>query len=134
VSLRVRETLQGKNRFEKGSGQFNSKVKSFRADNAPFNAIEFKSDLNNKGQYIMLSGVGAHHHNGVAKQASKTITSWSCTMMFHIILHWPAQTMPDLWPFAMDHAVYCWNHLPSKIDRILPLETFTRIVFQTMKI
>jgi hypothetical protein len=25
----------------------------------------------------------------------------------------------------MDHAVYCWNHLPSKNDRISPLEAFT---------
>jgi hypothetical protein len=45
--------------------------------------------------------------------------------MLHAILHWPEQTTLDLWPFAMDHAVYCWNHLPSKNGRISPLEAFT---------
>jgi hypothetical protein len=48
-------------------------------------------------------------------------------MMLHAILHWPEQTTLDLWPFAMDHAVYCWNHLPSKNQRISPLEAFTGI-------
>jgi hypothetical protein len=118
VSLRVGETLQGKNRFEKGSAQFDVQIKSFRADNAPFNAAEFKNDLENKGQTITLSGAGAHHQNGAAERAIKMITSWARKMMLHAILHWPEQTTLDLWPFAMDRAVYCWNHLPSKNGRI----------------
>jgi hypothetical protein len=73
VSLRVRETLQGNNRFEKGSGQFNVKIKTLRSDNAPFNAAEFKNDLDNKYQSIAFSGVGAHHQNGAAERAIKTI-------------------------------------------------------------
>jgi hypothetical protein len=125
VSLRFGETLQGKNRFEKGSAQFDVQIKSFRAGNAPFNADEFKNDLENKGQTISFSGVGAHHQNGAAERAIKMITYWALTMMLHAILHWPEQTTLDLWPFAMDHAVYCWNHFPSKNDRISPLEAFT---------
>jgi hypothetical protein len=45
VSLRVGKTLQGKNHFDTGSGQVNVKIKTFRAGKAPFNAVEFKSDL-----------------------------------------------------------------------------------------
>jgi hypothetical protein len=52
------------------------KIKSFRADNAPFNAAEFKNYLENKGQTISFSGVGEHHQNGAAERAIKTITSW----------------------------------------------------------
>jgi hypothetical protein len=125
VSLRVGETLKGKNRFEKGSAQFHVQIKSFRADNAPFNAAEFKNDLENKGRTISLSGVGAHHQKGAAERAIKTITSWARTMMLHAILHWQEQTTLDLWLFAMDHVVYCWNHLPSKNEIISPLEAFT---------
>jgi hypothetical protein len=66
VSLRAGETLQGKNTFEKGSGQLNINIKSFQADDAPFNAAEFKSDIKNKSQDITFSGVGAHHQNGLA--------------------------------------------------------------------
>jgi hypothetical protein len=75
VSLQIGETLKGKNRFEKGSRQLNVQIKSFRADNAPFNAAEFQNDLDNKGQTITCSGVGAHHQNGAAERAIKTITS-----------------------------------------------------------
>jgi hypothetical protein len=111
--------------FDKGSAKFNVQIKSFRADNAPLNTTEFKNDLENKGQTISLSGVRAHHQNGAAERAIKTITSWARLMMLHTILHCPEQTMLDLWPFAMAHVVYCLNHLPSKNDRILPLEAFT---------
>jgi hypothetical protein len=82
------------------------------------------TDLENTGQAISFSGVGAHHQNCAAERAIKTITYWSRTMMLHAILHWPEQTTLDLWPFAMDHTVYCWNHLPSKNDRLSPLEAF----------
>jgi hypothetical protein len=130
-SLRVGETLQGNNRFEKGSGQFNVKIKTFRDDNSPFNAIKLKSDIENKGQMITFSSVGAHHQNGAAKRAIKMITSWSRTMMLHAILHWPEQTTLNLWPIMMDHTVYCWNHLPSKNKRISPLEAFTGTLFSS---
>jgi hypothetical protein len=106
VSLRVGETLKGNNTFEKGASQFGVQIRTFKADSAPFSSIEFKNGVANKGQEITFSGVGAHHQNGVAERAIKTITSWA-RMMMHVILNWPDQTMLDLWPFAMDHAAYC---------------------------
>jgi hypothetical protein len=121
--------VQSKNRFENGSGQLDVKIKSFCADNAPFNTTEFKSDLENKGQNITFSGVGARHNNGVAERSTKTITAWSHTMMLHTILHWPEQTTLDMWPFATEHMVYCSNHLPRKKYRIAPLEAFTGTIF-----
>jgi hypothetical protein len=78
---------------------------------------------------ITFSGVGAHHQNGATERAIKTIASWSRTMMLHAILHWPEQTTLDLWPLAMDHAICCWNRLPSKNKIILPLEAFTGTQF-----
>jgi hypothetical protein len=134
VSIRVGETLQGKNRFKKGSAQFDVQIKSFRADKAPFSAAKFKNYLENKGQTISFSGVGAHHQNGAAERASKTINYWAQTMMLHTILHWPEQTTLNMWPFTMDHAVNCWNHLPSKNDRISPLEALLGLGFQSMNI
>jgi hypothetical protein len=35
----------------------------------------------------------------------------------------------DLWPFAMEHAVYLWNHLPKKDSLLAPVELFTGAVF-----
>jgi hypothetical protein len=129
VSLRVGETLKGKNTFEKGAAQFNVKIHKLKADHLAFSSVEFKNDITNKGQEITFLGVGAHHQNGVVERAIKTITAWACTMMLHVILHWPEQTTLELWSFAMDHAVYCGNHIPSKAGIIVPLEAFTGAQF-----
>jgi hypothetical protein len=129
VSLRVGETLKGKNMFEKGASQLEVYIRTFKADKAPFSSVEFNTYVANKGQEITFSGVGAHHQNGVAERAIKTIISWARTMMLHAILHWPEQTTLDLWPFTMDHAAYCRKHLPNKAERIAPLEAFTGAQF-----
>jgi hypothetical protein len=95
----------------------------------PFNSTEFKADLTAKEQSLSLSGVGAHHQNGVAERAIQTVTQWARAMLLHQVLHWPDQAQLDLWPFAMEHAVYLWNHLPKKDSLLAPVELFTGAVF-----
>jgi hypothetical protein len=50
-------------------------------------------------------------------------------MLLHAILHWPDEVALDLWPFALDHAIYLWNHLPNDHTGIAPVEIFTGQVF-----
>ena len=38
----------------------------------------------------------------------------SRAMMLHLRLHWPDEFSSDLWPFALDYAVYIYNHVPVK--------------------
>jgi hypothetical protein len=59
TSLRAGETLQSKLAFERFAQTCGHKIRSFRADNMPFDSQEFKADLVTKGQKISLSGVGA---------------------------------------------------------------------------
>ena len=42
-------------------------------------------------------------------------------------MHWPDAANLELWPYAMDHAVYLWNHLPRKDTLIAPEELFTGV-------
>ena len=49
-------------------------------------------------------------------------------MLLHAVLHWPDAANLELWPFAMAHAVYLWNHLPRKDIRKSPFELFTKSV------
>eukprot|EP00977_Amphora_coffeiformis_P007545 scaffold1662_cov147-Amphora_coffeaeformis.AAC.1 len=35
-------------------------------------------------------------------------------MLLHLRLHWSDEFSPDLWPFALDYAVYIYNHVPCK--------------------
>ena len=125
VSLRIGETLVGKRTFEMFARQHGIKLKHFHADNHPFNAKEFRLDLEDKDQTISYSGAGAHFQNGVAERTNQTITNWARAMMMHQLLHWPEAFDPALWPFAMEHATHIWNNLPRQGSRFSPLEIFT---------
>jgi hypothetical protein len=50
-------------------------------------------------------------------------------MLLHVILQWPDEVDLDLWPFAMDHTVYSWNHLPDSDMGIAPIKLFTGQTF-----
>jgi hypothetical protein len=50
-------------------------------------------------------------------------------MMLHFTLHWPQEARLDLWPFAVDYAVWLWNHLPDTTTRLSPIEFFTKTTF-----
>ena len=92
---------------------------------------QFKEDIELQNQTITFSGTGAHHQNGVAERAIKTCTSWALSMMMHQLLHWPDSYDESLWPFALDHAVFLWNHLPKSSTGPSPHEIFTGSVSAT---
>ncbi|KAG7358094.1 hypothetical protein IV203_014681 [Nitzschia inconspicua] len=96
VSLRAGETINSKVAFERFAHSCGHRLQSFRADNMPFDSAEFKADLVAKNQTISLSGVGAHHQNGVAERSIQTVTEWARAMLLHHALHWPEQAQLDL--------------------------------------
>jgi hypothetical protein len=49
--------------------------------------------------------------------------------MLHSIIHWPAEARPDLWPMALDQAIYLWNNMPQRSTRMAPTELFTETKF-----
>ena len=126
VSLQAGDTLQGKHAFEQFADQYVIKLKAFHADSHPFGKTEIMDDIKLQDQTISFSGVGAHFQNGVAERAIQTIISWSMCYMMHQLLHWPSCFQDDLWPFALNHAVNVWNHLPQLRSGLSPIELFTR--------
>lgn len=48
--------------------------------------------------------------------------------MIHSALHWPEVEDPALWPLAVQHAVYLYNHTPNKDSDIAPIEVYTRTI------
>ncbi|CAJ1961247.1 unnamed protein product [Cylindrotheca closterium] len=122
TSTGTRETVKSKHSFESEVGEYGHKVKSYRADNHPFSSKGFLDDIESHKQTIDYSAVGAKHQNGVAERAIQTITTWARAMLLHQMLHWPDEADHKLWPFAMDHAVYLWNHLPREDTKQAPIE------------
>jgi hypothetical protein len=127
VSLCAGETVKSKLAFEQEAEQFGIKIKNYRADNVPFGSEEFKQSIEDHNQMVDFSGTGSHHQNGVAERSIQTVTSWARAMMLHAILHWPEAAQLDLWPFAMQHAIWIWNHLPRKDSKLAPIELFSKM-------
>ena len=80
-----------------------------------------------KHQQQTFSGVGAKHQNGRAERSIQTIMSIACTFMIHVSLHWDEQGSDavELWPFAVCHAVWLYNHLPNGVTGLSPMEIVT---------
>jgi hypothetical protein len=51
-------------------------------------------------------------------------------MLVHAILHWPQEMNLDLWPFAMEHEIYLWNHQLNRAPGILPVKLSTGQIFE----
>jgi hypothetical protein len=129
VSARAGENLVGKKKYERLALDSGVSIQTYHADNGIFATKAFKAHCDYKGQELEFSGVGAHHQNGVAKRAIKTVSSLARTMLLHMSLHWPEQAGLELWPFALEHAAYVWNHLPRADTHLAPQELYTGSLF-----
>ena len=70
--------------------------------------------------------MGSHHQNGHAERHIGTIMSVARTMMLYAAIHWPEMVDPSLWPMAVQHAVFLFNHLPDPSTGFSPFDLFSR--------
>ena len=125
VSLKADETLRGKARFERFANTCGVNIVAYRGDNGVFKSKAYQDNLKRKKQTIRFSGIGAHHQNGVAECSIRTVSESARSMLIHSAIHWPEETSINLWPFAMDYAIYTHNRLPKAPQGQSPLEIFT---------
>ena len=131
VSLGAEETIQGKIAFERECHSFGASVKRCRTDNGTFTSRDFMDEIQKQDQHITVSGVGAHHQNGIAERSIRTVVTKARTMLLHAMLRWPDETTADLWPLAMKHASDLNNITPKINDGLSPEEKFARSVHGT---
>lgn len=125
TSLSAYESIQAKNAFEREAALCGFTIKKYRTDNGIFSAKDYKESLT-EGQSATRAGVGAHHQNGVAEANIGRVQRMARAMLLHLRLHWPEEFSPDLWPFALEYAVYIYNHVPrqGKAGAPSPAEVF----------
>ena len=113
VSLDADETIQAKLHFERNAANYGVKIKSYHTDNGIFTSKDFMTQLLEDDQHIHFSGAGAAHQNGVAERAIQNVVKMARTMLIHAAMRSPDGTISaDLWPMAMDHAVWLYNRIP----------------------
>ena len=130
VALTGAETVRSKVAFERDASTAGVSVHKYRTDNGVYTSQAFHDALepegdSTKSQGLSHSGVGGHHHNGVAEWGIKHVVRLARTMMIHAALRWPEVVNKDLWPLALSHAAYVHNHTPNTEHGFAPLELWT---------
>jgi transposase InsO family protein len=86
--LTSHETLGAKERFEFSCRDFGVIIQQYLSDNgSAFTSNEFANHLARFEQTARFAGVGAHHHNGIAKKAIQDVMSIARTIMLHSAIH-----------------------------------------------
>ncbi|MGH7974205.1 MAG: hypothetical protein ACREBR_01670, partial [bacterium] len=126
VSFGATDTIRSKNLFERMAASHGVYIENYHSDNGIFSSFEFRRHLENLHQGQTLSGVGAHHQNGVAERAIQTVVTRARTLMLHAALRWPETSDVTLWPMALSYAAHLWNITPRENGGGLsPLEVFS---------
>ena len=108
-------------------------INRYHTGNGIFNASEFMEELFKNQQKIRFSGAGASHQNGSAEHAIKTLVTMARTMLIHAELRCPDDTLyTDLWPMAMDCAVWVYNRTPDMQYGLSAIEIWSRSRFESV--
>ena len=128
ITLGAADTIRSKLLFEGAAEDDGIIIQNYHTDNGVFSSKELLQELVSKGQKIRLAGSGAAHQNGIAERATLTIVNMARTMLLHAALrHGGHIIQQDLWPQAMDHAVWLYNRLPRPDTGFSPLEMWSRV-------
>ena len=131
VAINATETVKAKLNFEREVQSQEVVIKGYHTDNGIFNASDFMEELLNNQKKIRFSGAGASHHNGAAEGATKTVVTMERNMWMHSARRCPDDTLSvDLWPMAMDYAVWVYNWIPDMQSRLSAIEIWSRSRFE----
>ena len=84
-------------------------------------------------QKIRFSGSGISHKNGAAERAIKTLVTMAITILMHAAFRCPEDTLfTDIWPMAMDYAVWVYNRIPDMQSGLSAIEIWSGSRFETV--
>ena len=106
-------------------------IKGYHTDNGIFNDSEFMEELLKNQQKIRFNGDGASHKNRAAERAIKTVDTMERTMLMHGAIRCPEDTLStDIWPMAMDYALWVYNRIPDTQYILSAIEKWSRSRFE----
>ena len=125
--LTTHATIASKIAFESFCRDHGVVPQKYMSDNgSAFTSVDFTNHLSTFDQITRYAGVGAHHHNGHVERSIQTIMSIARAMLIHSSMHWPDVADVTLWPMAVAHAVFLWNHIPDPSTGVSPMDLFCK--------
>jgi hypothetical protein len=121
------DTSRSLGKLEQFFSDHNVSIKGFHTDNGVFTSSDFRTHLMENNYCMKLSGVGAHHQNGVAERAIQTVMWKARTMMIHLQIMWPDHFKANLWSFAVTYTAWLHNHTPTEDSGFAPIELFSGV-------
>ena len=101
-------------------------MRRYRTDNGIYTSKEFMKEIYKENQGISHSGVGGHHHNGVAENNIKIIIRNARVMKIYASMRCPTCSDKSLCPMSVLHEVQLYNHIPRIGSNLSPLELWTK--------
>ena len=133
VAINANENVKGKLTFEREAQSQGVVIKEYHTDNGILNTSEFMEDILKKHQKIRFSGNGASHKNGAADRAIKTVVTMEKTMLMRAALRCTEEKFStDIWPMAMDYAIWIYNRIPDFQSGLSAIEIWSRSRFETV--
>ena len=132
--LNSEETLDAFDQFQRICLDSGVIPQKFISDNGKaFTSKAFQEHLQQFKQTIDHAAPGAHHHNAIAERAIYTITAIARSLLIHCGLYWPEVADVQVWPMAVAHAVWLYNHMPNLSTGLSPHDLFTKTRFPQSK-
>jgi hypothetical protein len=120
------ETVKGKIAFERYAKMHGVHIKHYHADNGRFKDKLFMKSIDECGQTISFTGVGAHHQNGIAEKRIGDLQRKATALLLHAQRRWPDAINTHLWPYAIKTASDYRNHAPTNSNDTPPMSRFCK--------
>jgi hypothetical protein len=126
-NLTLSETIDAKRTFECFAAKHGVCILHYHCNNGCFTDTMFRKACEAQQQKLTFSGVNAHFQNGITEQAIHDLSESACKQLLHAHQRWPQAVSTALWPYALCHAAYLNNVLPTLAEGQSKLELFSSI-------
>jgi hypothetical protein len=118
------ESIRAKQAYEQMALHSGVIVESYLTDSGAFKANAFVQHIREHAQRIHYCGANAHHKNGIAERAVRSVSNMARALILHASTHWKDGIDASLWPMAVTYATHLYNQLPNERG-LCPADIFT---------
>jgi len=113
LGLSSSENIRYKESFVQISLEYVVLASEYLTDIGVFKSNALVRHIREHNQKLIIGGVNAHHQNGIAERAIRTMSEMTREQLLHASSLWKEGISSALWPMAVDYASFIYNNLPG---------------------